>query len=345
MSNLRNNFFPRLILVTLFLFFATVGHTTEKDPINSDIKEITTRDSSSLKDEVLDSKTNIAGKKIKLNAFDYGSLIIPFTTLISFLGSALLIIWQMGRQHKNSLKLQQENFRAELRLQIYKEIGQKISDASEKILKVGNMVQAIGLSFDTYFQVLSLGITPSPIPDREKRIQSAHFEALNSITQLKRKMEEYEIVNPNLSIFRSALSASHYDILIKFGPLLSNVLWYLPRDIPKEKQQLGKEVIIPKLPDKEGLKKIKTITAEYYDLTLDAATYIHDLAREAQNTLLGELFDHRIPKREPIDPKQIVITTDPDNKERIEKYFREQTNWGKVKRDTENRVKESLGKQ
>ncbi len=342
MSNLRNKNFPRLILVTLFLFFVTVEHTTAKDPMDSDIKEITTGDSSCLKDEVLDSKTKIAGKNIKLNSFDYD----PLINLIGIMVAAFLIIWKMDRQHKSSLQLQRENFRAELRLQIYKEIGQKISDALEKILEVGNMVRSTGLRFDTYFQELSLGITPSPIPDREKRIRSAHFEALKSITQLVSKMEEYEIVNPNLSIFRAALNASHYDIMENFWPLQSNLLLYLPHDIPKEKQQqLGMEVIIPKLPDKEGLKKIKTIVAKYDESTLDAATYIYDLAREAQNTLLGELFDHRIPQREPIDPKHIVITTDPDNIERIEKYFREQTNWGKRKRDAENRVKESLRKQ
>jgi len=58
--------------------------------------------------------------------FDYGFL----TNLFAILVSASLIIWQINRQHKNNIKLQRENNREKLKLELYTEYRKTISEAS-----------------------------------------------------------------------------------------------------------------------------------------------------------------------------------------------------------------------
>ena len=53
-----------------------------------------------------------------------------------------------------------------------------------------------------------------------------------------------------------------------------------------------------------------------------------DLNVEAQNLLLGDHFDHRVPRRQPLDPAHIVITADPEGFDRLDRYFDNEANWG-----------------
>ncbi|GEM_PF-2134516 len=269
-----------------------------------------------------------------------------FIKLVAIVVSALLIIWQLNRQHKNNLKLQRENNKEKLKLEIFKEYSKVITEASEKIESIHGAANSITISLTGYSTSVSMGLNPSPISQREVIFRDGHFEALKALTDLMFLLEKYEIINPNLKIFDAAFACAHYDMSKTFPPFHEILMKYLPYDVPKTNQErLGTNVMIPQIPSKDDIIKVSEIAQPYIENLLDAQTYIYDLGREAQNILLGSLFNNRIPIRKPINHKFVAISTSPEDVEKLKKYFYEETEWGKEQKKTEEEVKEAVKKE
>jgi hypothetical protein len=71
-------------------------------------------------------------------------------------------------------------------------------------------------------------------------------------------------------------------------------------------------------------------------------SYLYDLNVEIQNTLLINLFPNKAPRRVPLDPKFKVISTEPNEIDSLRKYFEEETDWGKKKKQAEQDVLKQL---
>lgn len=274
--------------------------------------------------------------------FDYG----PFINLFGIFVSASLIIWQINRHHKNNFELQRENNVEKLKLEIYRDYRKTISNASGKIVSASTDASIIVMHFNIFVKQISKGITPIPISDREPAFREVHSAAINSITDLIVALEEYEIINLNFEIFRTAFSYASHCMSKTFSPFQEVLLKFLPYDVPLQDQsRLGTDVIMPKVPSKEDLKKISEAAQPYIAAAMDAGCYVSDLAKEAQNIFLGTLFPHLIPPRKPIDPKNIVISTAPQEVAKLKKYFWEETEWGKNSKRVEKEIREAVKKE
>ena len=64
---------------------------------------------------------------------------------------------------------------------------------------------------------------------------------------------------------------------------------------------------------------------------------------ELQNTLLSNLFPNKVPRRKPLDPKHLIISTEPSEIERLQRHSKEDTDWGKKKKQTEQDFLARLG--
>ena len=273
------------------------------------------------------------------NKFDFS----PLITIIGIFVSASLIIWQMGRQHKNNIELQRQNNREKLKLKIYSKYRESISEASDKIGTAGTNARLIVTHFNIYVDQISKGITPLPIKYREPAFRDLHFSAINSVVNLIFVIEEFEIVNPNLKIFRTAFSYANHCMSKAFTSFQQILFEFLPFDVPPQDQEkFCTDVIVPKIPSKDDLGRISEIAQPYIDAATEASCFILDLAAEAQNIFLGDLFPHRIPHRKPIDSKYVVITTEPEEVVKLKKYFLEETEWGKDQKRIEEEVRESV---
>ena len=87
---------------------------------------------------------------------------------------------------------------------------------------------------------------------------------------------------------------------------------------------------------------IKKFINAYVAASDDLGSYLYDLNVELQNTLLIGLFPNKAPRRVPLDPKFKVISTEPNEMENLRKYFEEETDWGKNKRQTEQDILSTL---
>ncbi|MCD6163795.1 MAG: hypothetical protein J7K40_15470 [candidate division Zixibacteria bacterium] len=279
--------------------------------------------------------------KTVVSKLDIKSLI----NILAIAVSASLLLWQLKKQHKNNIELQRENNKDKLKLEIFKEYSKTITDAREKISSIQGAAYNITTSLTSYSTLVSMGINPSPISQREVIFRDAHDAASIALTDLMFLVEKYEIINPNLKIFSAAFGCAHYDMWKTFPPFLEILTEYLPYDVPKINQEgLDTNVIIPKTPSEDDIKKVSEIAQPYIENLIDAQFYVYDLAREAQNILLGSLFNRRIPIRKPVDPNYVGISTSPDDVAKLEKYFYEETEWGKEQKRAAEKAKEEVNK-
>jgi hypothetical protein len=153
-------------------------------------------------------------------------------------------------------------------------------------------------------------------------------------------IERYQIVDPRINIFRTAIAVAHHDMMETFRPLFSFLLRILPDDIPRPD---GSYVLVNVIsPSDEQVNELKILVDAYKAASDDMGCYLCDLNVELQNTLLSNLFPQKVPRRKPLDPRFKVISTEPDEIEKLQKYFDEETDWGKKKKQTEQSVVSQL---
>lgn len=251
-------------------------------------------------------------------------------TLIAIIVGALMIIWQMNRQHKNNYKLQLSNHKEELKLKVYKEISEYVSRAMQKYTENEIIINSIMRQYNSCLICQDPNSNPDPkIYTKYTELSSAHSGMSRSLTQLMCKLEEYEIVDKNIKIFRIALASAVELIREAYFEFQSYIFDYLPCDVSKERQeQLGVNIKHVKSPEQKDLEAIEQSFNCYTKANLEGYCFVSDLSREAQNVLLGNLFNNQVSPREPSDSNYVVVATKPEEVERLRVYFTEKDNDG-----------------
>lgn len=253
-------------------------------------------------------------------------------TIVGIIIGALIVIWKL-----------RENFREQLRLNIFNEINSKIEAANTAYIKANTFASFVPIKLSLYKNQIEMGFNPVPIKDRVLNFHELHFNAKDTFSALLGIFEKYEIVNPNLVIFKTAFSAANYDVDKAFEALSSEFAKYLPMDVAEsEIQRIGTNIIVPTLPNDDQLSQLKALERAYSDKMTDILSYLYDLKIEAQNLFLGKLFKNRVPSRQPLDPECIVITTDQNKIKELERYFKEDTPWGKNIKQVNSDVKAKI---
>lgn len=246
-----------------------------------------------------------------------------FVTFASVTTSALLIIWQIGRQYRNSINLQQDNHRNQFRLKIYQELAALIDNAADK-----TRVGIVGLILPD--KIANSSGSYTDILERPLDISNGSTELVTEVTKLMSFLETYEVVMPRFRIFRLAFGCATdklQKISFKYFRML---LKFLPADLKEDDaKRLGIQVLPPVRPNPEEFQKLKEMGNLYNEECMNVYCYIHDLRIEAQKELLGNIFGNDVLGRMPIEKEHVVISTDVTKVAELEKYFYENTEYGK----------------
>jgi hypothetical protein len=262
-------------------------------------------------------------------------------TLLGILIGVLIVIYQLGRQHKNELKLQRENYREQLRLNIYQNLSRVMDAAVRKQIDSNLYASMILAHVQTYCEMIKKGFSHSPLKDRAAELSQLHNELLKAAVEVVFLIERNQIVDPRLNIFRIAISAAQYDMTETFRPLFSFLLEILPDETPGPD---GSNIIVNVVtPSDHQVNELEKLVKAYTAANFDMGCYLCDLSVELQNALLSDLFPYKVPRRKPLDPKFKVISTEQDEIEKLQKYFEEETDWGRKKKQTEQDVLSQLG--
>jgi hypothetical protein len=257
------------------------------------------------------------------------ALIGHVLTFLGLIAAAITVAWQLRRQHQSSLALQRANAREALKLRIYEGLVRQIRKLSDANIMASMYAFGIPFAIENYQRELAAGHHPSGIKQRAPEFSDLHFRAGNEVAELLVEFESWSIAFPSLKVFQVALNAAAYNVHEAFPPLFSAFLRALPMDPPQG--ETGKPSIIPSPLTLAEQKVLKALVDTYKEAMDEVGCYIHDLAIEAQNNLLLGLFEREVPRRQPLDPRHKVISTEPRKVEELVRYFEKETPWGKNK--------------
>lgn len=260
--------------------------------------------------------------------------------ILGIVAGALLIVWQLGRQHKNELRIQKENYREKLRLDIYQEFSKMRIEAESQLVGLGSYVSIIPTYFVLANETAKAGNVPIPIISRSNVFMAKHQEATNKAIQLIKLIEKYEIVSPEFEIFKIAMLAANYDLILAFTPLIQALVKLLPIEVPDKHGNIQTVNIIT--PTSEQFEEFEAIVNTYVNAKEDLCCYIFDFNLELQNKFLKGLFQNIVQFRKPKDPKYKVISTEPGRIKELMKYFEEETAWGKAGKRADEDVRRAL---
>lgn len=196
-------------------------------------------------------------------------------TALGLIAAAGTVVWQMRRQHKNSLALQRENAREALKLRIYETLVLRIRALSDASIEAKMYAFLIPPAIESFLREKSAAFQPSLVKQRAPTFADLHFKAQARLAELLVEFEYWSIAFPSLDVFQVALDAANYDVRQSFTPLLSALWEILPIDPPLG--ETGKPTIIQPPPSPEVLSALKRLIEEYKGAMDDIGCYIYDL--------------------------------------------------------------------
>jgi len=229
---------------------------------------------------------------------------------------ALIGLWGILLQQKEQKK---DALKSKLHTEIEEKL-QLISDAITEASVIPN-----NLSF--IFSMKRAGIVPQPYQYTPKDFINLNGAVSSFAIKLMGAIEKYEIVQPEIKIFLIALNVYLYDLSQANGALFQELCKLLLQPITQQN------------PTQQQMELIERLYEPYKKALMDLSCVVFDFRIEIQNILLGHLFGRKLSSRKPIDPSSIIITTIPKKVIKLEKFFMEQTAWGKNQLETQTRVR------
>lgn len=262
-------------------------------------------------------------------------LVAPFVALVVAILAAYFAL-------RNGLRLQRENKRNEFKLQVYKEFGEKISEAQEAVGDVQFYIVFAAQEAQNAEHNRTLGILPGPVKRNGKEFVDKFAAASHKVAEVMMLIERYLIIEPDLDIFKLALNSAVHDAR-ELNDSLSQVLfkWF---PIPRPEGSQGPEYMNVRAIPQEVSAPLLQAGWDFHGKVSDISAYLEDLRRELQILLLSGLFDGKVPQRQPIDPELRVVTLNKSELPVLRKYFNEETSWGKRAAQTERDVREHFAK-
>jgi hypothetical protein len=261
------------------------------------------------------------------NATDQGPWWLgPLVTVLAAVIGASAIVWQLGRQHRNESLRQTENFKSQLKLQVYQEFASRLSLASDAIQSTAMYAFTAPTHVEIFTSQSANGLTPVAIADRALKLLELNSTAANEVVEAIFLLEKYFIIHPDLEIFRLALSSAAHEVSESFHPLFQFMLSHFPMDVLTEG---GSQVENVTLLSPDQRANLKSLSDRYYDAAMDVACYLDDMRTELQMLLLSNLFPNVIARRRPADPSKKVLSLEPSAVKSLRQHFLKNTAWGK----------------
>lgn len=268
---------------------------------------------------------------LSLIPLDLSEKIQPGLTILSFFIGFGLLTFQLNKQHKNNLNLQRQQFKAKIQQEIFNEISEGINESTSALIKVQSKLFAVSQKIDSKQFLKSEGIKTKPLSERTGDFIDYHHSFSKEIIEIVYILEKYVITDKVFEIFNMALQSVNYELGESYQKVNDSLIKFLPIDLPEDNQKkLGVQVLEPKDKTEVDFGNLQNNISDYNKLLMDMSSYLHDLKIEAQNILLGEIFDNQVTPRRPSDGEYVVVSKSTTRSlDEQEHYFMYETNWGK----------------
>jgi hypothetical protein len=262
-------------------------------------------------------------------------IVVPGVQILApFLAAVMILI-----QIRHNSKKDREKLKFDLQTKFYNEIEEKASIASQAVLEAHGFCNSVMITCNMIIagQNSQFSVTPLDF----NRVQ---YGLLNTLADLIITIEKYEIVLQEITIFKSAFSAFSHDLheaIAQFYPVLLNVL---PYDVPMPPDGAKTTRVHQAALNATQAAQLLELKENFEQPIHNIGGILSDLRVEFQNVLLGPLFKRKLPPRQPLDPDNVVVRTDPASIARLTDYFDNHTPWGKNIKEINRVVAERFAK-
>ena len=157
-----------------------------------------------------------------------------------------------------------------------------------------------------------------PPPFRCEKVSNDFIEIHSNLWAVTSAIEKYEIVSPNLPIFRELLVIK----IRELGDAYLPIMQILPHVLLSDSGGITKPENLLILKDSDLTLFDQKITL-FNEVAYDIAGYMYDIQVELQNILIGDFFGNKLALRNPTDDGVLVLTsTNEIMLERIKEYIR-----------------------
>ena len=132
-------------------------------------------------------------------------------TIVVLIAGTITVVWQLNRQHRNTLLLQRENAREKLKLRLHEILVKKVRKLSHANVRSAIYAYMIPFNIETFQRMLALGSSPLHIEERAAEFSKLHEEATKALIELIEEFESWSIAFPGLQVFQVALNAANHD--------------------------------------------------------------------------------------------------------------------------------------
>lgn len=221
---------------------------------------------------------------------------------VALLGLAVTIgvaLHQLNRQHRSTLAIQEAHLRHELQLEIFREISGQLQHVASATNIAISQARRIVLEIED--QIALRG----EISQTAEGFFATHSEAARALSSVHAILERYEIVFYRFGSARRMLGDEMVRSFDFAAAVTRKAGLFLPSpDGPRPH---------PFRPTPEDAQLIADAANAYINIIGNLQGFVLDLQIEAQNCLLGGLFNRTLPPRNPLDPAVPVLKPDRDS--------------------------------
>lgn len=240
---------------------------------------------------------------------------IGWSTIVQLAGFVVAIATVFYQMHAQR-NLQREKHRQELQVSTYEKIAEQMSFVSP----VG-----VAMTFQIFYEALENAVakknetgTYVPPPFDPKELDNDFKKSSMGLWEIASSIQAYEIVAPNIPLFRKALVIK----LRQLGGAYLPLVQALPYLLISEKGITDPEKLM--IPDEQEFRTLQAKVDKFHEIAYDVTSFLYDIQVEMQNSLLGTLFHRKVPVRTPENKSYIVLTSeDYEMLERIERFVKE----------------------
>ncbi len=244
-------------------------------------------------------------------------------TLLAGVVGVLVVFVQIGRQARHAIAQNRHNEALKLKLEIYKETLRIHDEAQDREIALSSYVRLFPIAIANARTLLVQGVTPTPPTNRVPQLIELKTRADEGAIGIVILTEKWQIIDPRLEIFRTAINVAKYDVDEAWRHYFEFAMHAHPVESPQGN-------IFPWTPLNDAdLKTLQRKSDGLLEALGVLGSFVYDLRVEMQNALLGELFPTPLPARNPIDPKYMVVKL--ENHRQLADYFERDTPWGKNK--------------
>lgn len=233
----------------------------------------------------------------------------PVIESLGIIVGALIVVWQLGRQHTNAISQLRDNLREQMRLEIYRDMASKLIGASGALSELHARCFSIVSGLRVRRQMLDEHGRDIGWSDwTHETLQELGSRTSARLLDVTWIMETYEIAFPGFQEVKSRLVQTSAALSTAFGDLYAKLSPYLTIFLPAEQAQaLGQARIRPAPPTGAELDEIGGLNDRLSQIGFDMLGYLFDLRVAAQNHLLTGVFSGRVRERQPTDPRIEVL--------------------------------------